>query len=530
MEDNNIISYKLERAGVPKELQPRFMGQRLLEHGFKVWFKRMFKVVEFGRNTENEFIHEKIHNELFRYFDDLYNLKIRFGVINIPPASAKTSMIVYFMAFCWAIDPKCKFIYTSFGRDLTVASLNRVRQIVLHEEYQAMYPYVVLDTPKDKDYFTVQEAPIDTFWNSYANEYGKDQNGKARLVFNNAIIRNPHGGEIRFVQLGSVITGFRAGYISNDINKFTGAFFIDDANKTQNSTSRIMNLKIHRYYADTIRSRLAHSRVPIINVQQRVGTEDLSAYLLENVKGIKHLKLPLVDKDGVCLIPHQYDKEALDDLMGIRPDGKINPLQQKAFLTQYQQEPTEEGGNIIKKEWFCYYSTNELPDKFYQIYQSWDTAFKTGRENDYSVCTTWGIVKTSYGTKYYLIDMWRGKVEYPKLKRQCIMLFEKYKPNTILIEDKASGQSLIQELKQDGVRNVKGVKVDNDKEARVRTITDVFYQGDVMFCETANYLTDLENELVSFPNGAHDDIVDSISQFINYLTLNRPSKLMFAVL
>jgi predicted phage terminase large subunit-like protein len=145
--------------------------------------------------------------------------------------------------------------------------------------------------------------------------------------------------------------------------------------------------------------------------------------------------------------------------------------------------------------------------------QSWDTAFKTGSENDYSVCTTWGVS----GNGYYLLSLWRGRVDFPELKRLVGSLGKEWKPNAILVEDKASGQSLIQELQYQSALPIIPISVDRDKMARAQSITPLIEAGKVFLPESAPWLDLYLDELAAFPTGAHDDAVDSTTQALNYL-------------
>ena len=150
---------------------------------------------------------------------------------------------------------------------------------------------------------------------------------------------------------------------------------------------------------------------------------------------------------------------------------------------------------------------------FDQIVQSWDTAFKKGTENDFSVCTTWGVA----GDGYYLLHLWRGRVEFPELKRVLASLAEQWKPNAILVEDKASGQSLIQELKLSTALPLIPVKVDSDKQTRAQAVTPLIEAGKVFLPESAPWVSDFVEEMACFPNGVHDDVVDATTQALNYL-------------
>jgi predicted phage terminase large subunit-like protein len=218
------------------------------------------------------------------------------------------------------------------------------------------------------------------------------------------------------------------------------------------------------------------------------------------------LHLPAI-KDNQALWQDRY---SLEDLKSIR-----STVGGRAFESLYQGNPTIAEGNIIKREWWKYY--RERPT-FTRIIDSWDTAFKAKAENNYSVCTVWGEAANGY----YLLDVWRQKVEYPELKRAAISLHGRDKANVVLVEDKASGQSLIQELKRDTKLPVLPVKVDSDKVSRVNAVSPLIESGKVLLPESAPWLHDYIEELSSFPSAEHDDQVDSTSQFLAWVALGKP--------
>ncbi len=173
----------------------------------------------------------------------------------------------------------------------------------------------------------------------------------------------------------------------------------------------------------------------------------------------------------------------------------------------------KESSGIIKREWWRYYkNTDDLyTQPVYKKVQSWDTAFKKNQENDFSVCTTWLYAQGGY----YLLDVWRGRVEFPELKRKVVELAKIHNVNEILIEDKASGQSLIQELQRNTSLPIKPIKVESDKIARVHSVTPVIEAGKVWLPEEAHWLEYFLSETEDFPGGEFDDVVDSVSQFLN---------------
>jgi predicted phage terminase large subunit-like protein len=165
---------------------------------------------------------------------------------------------------------------------------------------------------------------------------------------------------------------------------------------------------------------------------------------------------------------------------------------------------------LFLREWWRFF--REQPS-FKRTVQSWDTAFKTGAENDFSACTTWGVTDNDY----YLLWFWHGRVEFPELKNRMRWLAEEWRPTQILVEDKASGQSLIQELRHASALPIIPIKVDKDKLARAEAITLIIEAGRVFLPESAPWLIGYIDEMAAFPNGAHDDAVDSTTQALNYL-------------
>jgi predicted phage terminase large subunit-like protein len=142
------------------------------------------------------------------------------------------------------------------------------------------------------------------------------------------------------------------------------------------------------------------------------------------------------------------------------------------------------------------------------VIQSWDTANKPSELADYSVCTTWGVK----GPDFYLLNILRKKLDFPDLKRAVRLQSELFNPTTILIEDKASGTQLIQELIEGGMSKVTRYKPDGDKIMRLHAQTATIENGFVHLPIEAHWLPDYLSELMMFPNGRYDDQVDSTAQ------------------
>lgn len=313
------------------------------------------------------------------------------------------------------------------------------------------------------------------------------------------------GGGLRAVGVGGGITGMGGNLIIID----------DPVKNREEANSQTYREKVWDWYTDDLYTRLEPG-APIILIMTRWHDDDLAGRILksEDAPNWTVINLPalaeegdaLGRKTGEALCPERYDEAALESLKKIMGSS---------FQALYQQRPSAAEGEIFKREWWRYFK--EAPE-FKQIVQSWDTGFKKDTHNDFSVCTTWGVSDTGF----YLLDRWKEKVEYPQLKRTAKNMDAKWKPRAVLVEDKASGQSLIQELMQETTIPVKKIPVGkyDDKISRAYAVTPTIEAGRVYLPESAPWLADFLDEMAVFPNGEHDDTVDSVTQALNYFRKN----------
>lgn len=307
----------------------------------------------------------------------------------------------------------------------------------------------------------------------------------------------------------------RASYIAAGVGGgITGEganlLIIDDPVKNaEEAESQTYRDKVFSWYQTTARTRLQPDGA-IILIMTRWHKDDLAGRLLALSATDKEadqwevVKFPAITNES-ALWPEKYPVGVLANIR--------SSIGSRSFESLYQGSPTIAEGSIFKREWWKYYK--EKPN-FTRIIHSWDTAFKANTENDYSVCTVWGVTANGF----YLIDCWRKKVEFPELKRTVISLYSRDHPAVVHVEDKASGQSLIQELKRDTAIPIIAVKVDSDKVLRANAITPLIEAGKVFLPESAPWLHDYIEELSAFPNGEHDDQVDSTTQALSLLTTN----------
>ena len=175
----------------------------------------------------------------------------------------------------------------------------------------------------------------------------------------------------------------------------------------------------------------------------------------------------------------QPEREPLAVLEHIRRTiGEYN------FAGQYQQAPAPLGGGLVEAVWFPRYGPEELPPRFERIVQSWDTANKASELSDFSVCTSWGVA----GKNLYLLDVLRRRMEYPEVKRAVREQYERLRPDVVLIEDRASGTQLIQELLADGLHAVTRYRPQSDKIMRMHAQTAMIENGFVYLPEAAPWL------------------------------------------
>ena len=276
---------------------------------------------------------------------------------------------------------------------------------------------------------------------------------------------------------------------------------------------------MNRYYGETLFSRLDNkSSGVIIVVMQRLHDEDLAGFLL-NHGGWVHLNLPAIAntnvsipigqsqvhhrKQGEILHPAREPLEVLDEIK--RNIGSFG------FQAQYQQAPIPNTGNMIKREWLREFDA--APDRDgAQVVQSWDTALKGDQVNDFSVCTTW-INKDGI---HYLVGVFRKQCDYPSLVPAAVQLYNRYKPDAVLIEDHGSGTALIQDLQAHHGIHAIPRRASGDKITRLSIVSPAFEAGQVHLPREAAWLPEFFRELLGFPQTRHDDQVDSVSQYLGW--------------
>ncbi|MBE7204545.1 MAG: phage terminase large subunit, partial [Parafilimonas terrae] len=415
-------------------------------------------------------------NAITHHLEEVMAGRIRRLIINVPPRNAKSLCAsVAFPAWILGRDPTRRIICVSYAQDLAVKLSNQTRTLMRAPWYERLFPGTRLGGAKNT------EGEFET----------------------------TRGGYRMATSVGGVLTG-RGGHI----------IILDDPIKPADAMSEAVRTATNEWYDLSLLSRLDDKTTgAIILVMQRLHVDDLTGHLLEQ-GGWTVLNLPAIaEADQVVPIGRGrvHHRRAGDLLHPERePPSVLEELQRSlgsfTFAAQYQQEPVPPGGHMIDLAWFRRYGEGLSPQAYSgdEVYQSWDTASKAGELNDCSVCTTWLVRDRAY----YLLDVFRDRLGYPDLRRKVVEMNARWRPNGVLIEDKASGEHLVQDLRHAGEVFAIAVQPQGDKVVRASSIAAVIEGGRVLLPEHAAWLGEFEKEILAFPHGRHDDQVDAMSQFL----------------
>ena len=326
------------------------------------------------------------------------------------------------------------------------------------------------------------------------------------------------GGFRLATSVGGVLTGRGADLI-----------IIDDPLKPDEALSDSQRRSANEWFDGTLFSRLNNKQHgAIVIIMQRLHEDDLVGHVLEQ-EGWEILRFSAIaeadevhETNTALFGPRRYTRRAGEPLHADREsiatlDGIRRTLGEYNYAGQYQQAPAPAGGGLVKREWFVLHDPADWPDQFEQVVQSWDTANTAGELSDYSVCTTWGVK----GQHVYLLHVLRRQMAYPDLKRSVREQHRLHAATVVIIEDKASGTQLIQELVSEGMHAVKKYQPKTDKVMRLNAQTGTIENGFVHLQKNAPWLELYLHELATVPRSKYDDQADSTAQFLDWF--KRPS-------
>ena len=307
------------------------------------------------------------------------------------------------------------------------------------------------------------------------------------------------GAEYFAAGVGAAITGRGADLL-----------IIDDPHSEQDALSDSAFDNAYEWYTSGPRQRLQPGGT-IILVMTRWGKKDLTGRLLAQQGSDvmsdqwEVVEFPAILPSDKPLWPEFWEKDALLGIKASLPVGKWN--------AQWQQNPTSSESAIIKREWWQDWEKEDIPPVKY-ILQAYDTAFSKKETADYSAITTWGVFQPEEGGPDHVIlmDAQRGRWNFPELKEKAFDEHEYWEPDMVLVEAKATGTPLIDELRLRGIPALgfspgKG----RDKVTRMHMVAPLFEAGVVWAPKDRKFADEVIEEVVSFPNGDHDDYCDSMT-------------------
>ena len=419
-------------------------------------------------------------------------------IINLPPRYLKSVICsIALPAFILGHNPSAKIMCISYGEDLASKLATDCRTIMETDWYKELFFQTRIrgDRRSSMDFETTK-----------------------------------HGGRFA-VTISGGVTGRGADWI-----------IIDDPLKPVEAFSDIQREKVNELYGNTVNSRLNDKNTGrILVVMQRLHAHDLSGFLFENDPDFKSIVLPLIavqDEEwqinnhitGKIVI---YKRKKGELLHPEREGEKVvnsyrNSMSPFVFSAQYQQNPIPIGSGMIKQEWITTYQ--ELP-KLSKIILSWDTASKTTETNAYSACVVIGVGKDQ---KYYLLEVFRGRLDFPSLTRKVKELSDKYEGKMsgkiiTLVENASSGISLCQTLKGK-ITNLIPVSCKSSKEQRFDIVALKTEQGELLFPgQYEPWFKSFEDEFLTFPRSLFKDQCDALSQAIGYFEEHKHSLRQAAV-
>lgn len=441
------------------------------------------------------------HKVLCKILEKVYNGELGNTIINISPGGSKSVFLSrLFPAWCFAKQPHSRFLLTSYSDDLVEAHSVAIKDIISSREFQKIYP-------------------------GYG--FKQDSNKKAEWILQ---YNGNNAGEFSAFSIMGSLTGRRAGYMESG---FTGCIIVDDPIKPIDALSKAKREQCNATLYNTLTSRKAHSSIPVVMIMQRLHDEDPTGFLMTTgaLEGWTQISIPaLIDQETLDKFPDFIKEEAIPyikkdiDTYGSasywefkeKRDGliKLSEIDSNVFKAQYQQEPCPEGGILIQKEWIQKYSS--LPEKLTNFRITADTAISSKKHADNSVF----ILSAESGGNLYILDLIKGKWEMPQLQQNAINFVYKYKANYpktlfkgLFIEYKASGQGLVQILRDNTKLPIIDVVPQGDKVLRVQQCLPYLQGKRIHVPENAIWVDDFLDELARFSptmSHKHDDQVDAL--------------------
>ena len=450
---------------VPEEALREILSLKQAQVRLSVREEAKEKFMPFVHHVYDGFIEGRHHRVIAEKLELITQGKLKRLIVNMPPRHSKSEFASYLMpAWFLGRNPKLKIIQATHNTELAVRFGRKVRDLLEDPAYKDVFPYSELKA----------DSKAAGRWETEA------------------------GGEYFAAGVGAAVTGRGA-----------DLFIIDDPHSEQDALSETAFENAFEWYTSGPRQRLQPGGA-IIVVMTRWGMKDLTGRLIKaqgsDVLSDKWevVEFPAIMPSNDPLWPEFWGK---DDLLAVKaslPVGKWN--------AQWQQQPTAAEGAIVKKEWWNLWEKEKIPPVKY-IIQSYDTAFSKKETADYSAITTWGVFNPEDGgpDNIILMDARRGRWNFPELKQAAGEEYEYWEPDMVIVEAKASGMPLTDEMRRAGipVMNYTPGK-GRDKVTRMHTVAPLFEAG-MVWAPEKSFAEEVVEECAAFPNGDHDDFVDSMT-------------------
>ena len=407
------------------------------------------------------------HIKIAEALDRVIAGKCKRLMIAMPPRHGKSQMGSYlFPAYLMGKLPQSKLIVGSHTAELAQRFGRMIRNLVEDERYSELFPNTKLSV----------DSKAAGRWNTNA------------------------GGEAFFIGKGGAMTG-RGGDI----------VVLDDILDEQDAVSETAMENTWEWYTSGPRQRLQPNGAIII-INTRWKTDDLSGRLLRQQGQLKSdqweiLEFPAILPSGNPLWPGYW---SLDELEKVKMSIGL-----KKWNAQWQQQPTNDDGAILKREWWRRWKYDEPPNCSY-IIQTMDTAYSKKETADFSVIATWGVFRPSAdeGPGLMLLSVKKGRWDFPELKRVAKAEYVYWQPDNVLIEAKATGTPLQHELRKMGIPvtmySPGGRRTGQDKVSRANAVAPILESGMVWYPEDEEFAQEMVEECAAFPNGSNDDQVDAM--------------------
>ncbi len=429
----------------------------------------------FKERLNKKFEVSEHHEEMFKQAQAIANGEQKNTIFNIAPRYSKTEIMVKnFIAQSLAKNPKAKFIHLSYSDQLALDNSEEVKDIILSDVYQELFPYV---------------------------QVKKDSKAKNKWY-------TTEGGGVLARSASGQVTGFGAGQVDDESNQdlFGGAIIIDDPIKPDDADSETLREKVNNKFDTTIRNRVNSRNTPIIVIMQRLHDDDLSGYLMRQDPDNWHVtSMPVIKEDGTALWESKHTLEELQELR------RVNEF---VFDTQYMQDPRPKEGLLFPKDELNYF-TGELDKEKIEGTIGYLDIADTGDDN-HSL-----PIGKILGNKIYVDDTLftiEGTDVNVDLTAQMV---NKHQPEYCRIESNFGGNTYVQLLqsKINEVTSLLPVKVITNKHTRITTMAGFIKEHCVFRSDVApdsDYGRFMRNLTTYTKNGKvkHDDAPDSLEGLV----------------